>query len=114
MAKIIAIDKGSIGEELGLEVGDELLGFNGEKIVDVLDYVYYDSQDAFTMNIKAKQGDTVDIEIEKEEDETLGLTLDESVQLEPMRCKNKCVFCFFDQCPRVCAKRFTSKTTITD
>ncbi|MDE5990590.1 MAG: DUF512 domain-containing protein [Clostridia bacterium] len=100
MAKIIAIDKGSIGEELGLEVGDELLGFNGEKIVDVLDYVYYDSQDVFTMNIKAKQGDTVDIEIEKEEDETLGLTLDESVQLEPMRCKNKCVFCFVDQLPK--------------
>ena len=100
MAKIIAIDKGSIGEELGLEVGDELLGFNGEKIVDVLDYVYYDSQDCFTMNIKAKQGDTVDIEIEKEEDETLGLTLDESVQLEPMRCKNKCVFCFVDQLPK--------------
>lgn len=100
MAKIIAIDKGSIGEELGLEAGDELLGFNGEKIVDVLDYVYYDSQDTFTMNIKAKQGDVVDIEIEKEENETLGLTLDESVQLEPMRCKNKCVFCFVDQLPK--------------
>ena len=41
MAIITAIDKGSIGEELGLEVGDELLGFNGEKIIDVLDYVYY-------------------------------------------------------------------------
>lgn len=100
MAKIIAIDKGSIGEELGLEVGDELLGFNGEKIVDVLDYVYYDSQDAFTMNIKAKQGDVVDIEIEKEEDETLGLTLDDSVQLNPIRCKNKCLFCFVDQLPK--------------
>ena len=100
MAKIVAIDKGSIGEELGLEVGDELLGFNGEEIVDVLDYVYYDSQEFFTLNLKAKQGDVVDIEIEKEEGETLGLTLDESVQLEPMRCKNKCVFCFVDQLPK--------------
>ncbi|MDE7337441.1 MAG: DUF512 domain-containing protein [Clostridia bacterium] len=100
MAIITAIDKGSVGEELGLEVGDELLGFNGEKIVDVLDYVYYDSQDSFILNIKAKQGDIVDIEIEKDENETLGLTLDESVQLEPMRCKNKCVFCFVDQLPK--------------
>lgn len=100
MAKIIAIDKGSIGEELGLEVGDELIGFNGEEIVDVLDYAYYDSLDSFTLNVKAKQGDTVDIEIEKDFDETLGLTLDESVQLEPMRCKNKCVFCFVDQLPK--------------
>lgn len=100
MAKITAIDKGSIGEELGLEVGDELIGFNGEKIVDILDYVYYDSQDFFTLNIKAKQGETVDIEIEKDETETLGLTLDESVELEPMRCKNKCAFCFVDQLPK--------------
>ena len=100
MAKITAIDKGSIGEELGLEVGDELIGFNGEKIVDILDYVYYDSQEFFTLNLKAKQGERVDIEIEKEENETLGLTLDESVELEPMRCKNKCVFCFVDQLPK--------------
>ncbi len=100
MAIITAIDKGSIGEELGLEVGDELLGFNGEKIIDVLDYVYYDSQDSFVLNIKAKQGDVVDIEIEKDENETLGLTLDESAQLEPMRCKNKCLFCFVDQLPK--------------
>ncbi|MDE7071685.1 MAG: DUF512 domain-containing protein [Clostridia bacterium] len=100
MAKITAIDKGSIGEELGLEVGDELIGFNGEKIVDILDYVYYDSQEFFTLNIKAKQGEVVDIEIEKDESETLGLTLDESVELEPMRCKNKCAFCFVDQLPK--------------
>ncbi len=100
MARIIAIDKGSIGEELGLEVGDELLGFNGEKIVDVLDYVYYDSQESFVMNLRAKQGDEVDIEIEKDENETLGLSLDGSVQLEPMRCRNKCVFCFVDQLPK--------------
>ena len=38
MAKIVAIDKGSIGEEIGLEVGDEIIGFNGEEMVDVLDY----------------------------------------------------------------------------
>ncbi|MDE6472626.1 MAG: DUF512 domain-containing protein [Clostridia bacterium] len=100
MAKITAIDKGSIGEELGLEVGDELIGFNGEKIVDILDYVYYDSQEFFTLNLKAKQGEAVDIEIEKDESETLGLTLDESVELEPMRCKNKCAFCFVDQLPK--------------
>lgn len=100
MAKIVAIDKGSIGEEIGLEVGDEIIGFNGEEMVDVLDYAYYDSQDSFTVDVKSKQGDIVEVEIEKDYDETLGLTLDESVQLEPMRCKNKCVFCFVDQLPK--------------
>lgn len=100
MAKIIAVQKGGIGEEIGLETGDELLGFNGEQIVDVLDYAFYDSQEEFTLNLRTKQGEKVDIDIEKEEDESLGLELDESVQLEPMRCKNKCLFCFVDQLPK--------------
>lgn len=100
MAKIIAVQKGGIGEELGLEIGDELLGFNGEQIVDVLDYAFYDSQEEFTLNLRTKQGEKVDMDIEKEEDESLGLELDESVQLEPMRCKNKCLFCFVDQLPK--------------
>lgn len=100
MAKITAVQKGGIGEELGLEVGDELLGFDGKSIVDVLDYAYYDSQEEFTLNLLTKQGEKVDIDVEKEEDETLGLELDESVQLEPMRCKNKCLFCFVDQLPK--------------
>ena len=100
MAKIIAVQKGGIGEELGLEIGDELLGFNGEQIVDVLDYAFYDSQEEFTLNLRTKQGEKVDVDIEKEEDESLGLELDESVQLEPMRCKNKCLFCFVDQLPK--------------
>lgn len=100
MAKIIAVQKGGIGEEIGLEIGDELLGFNGEQIVDVLDYAFYDSQEEFTLNLRTKQGEKVDMDIEKEEDESLGLELDESVQLEPMRCKNKCLFCFVDQLPK--------------
>lgn len=100
MAKITAVQKGGIGEEIGLEAGDELLGFNGEEIVDVLDYAYYDSQEEFVLNLRTRQGENIDIEIEKNEDETLGLELDESVQLEPMRCKNKCLFCFVDQLPK--------------
>ena len=63
MAKIISVQKGGIGEEIGLEAGDELLGFNGEKIVDVLDYAYYDSQEEFVINILTKQGEKVDIDL---------------------------------------------------
>lgn len=100
MAIVIGVDKGSIAEELGIEVGDELLGFNGEPIEDILDYFYYEGQDFFVMNMKAKQGDIVDLEIEKDVDEQIGLTLDDSVQLNPKRCKNKCLFCFVDQCPK--------------
>ncbi|MGN0771284.1 MAG: DUF512 domain-containing protein [Christensenellales bacterium] len=100
MAKITAIDDNSIGKEIGLEVGDELLGFDGYPITDILDYLYYDEQEEFVMNIKSKQGEQVDVEIEKDVDERLGLTLDESVELNVMPCKNKCIFCFVDQLPK--------------
>lgn len=100
MAKVTAIDDNSIGKEIGLEVGDELLGFDGYPLVDILDYLYYDDQEEFVMNIKSKQGDIVDVEIEKDVDEKLGLTLDESVELNVMPCKNKCIFCFVDQLPK--------------
>ncbi len=100
MAKIIGIEKNSIAEELGIEVGDELLGFDGYPIVDILDYMFYDDQEEFVMNLRAKQGDKVDIEIEKDIDEKLGLVLDESVELKTMPCKNKCIFCFVDQLPK--------------
>ncbi|MGN0789018.1 MAG: radical SAM protein, partial [Christensenellales bacterium] len=100
MAKIIAIDDNSIGKEIGLEVGDQLLGFDGYPLVDILDYLYYDDQEEFVMNIKSKQGDIVDVEIEKDVDEKLGLTLDESVELNVMPCRNKCIFCFVDQLPK--------------
>ena len=100
MAVVIGVDKGSIAEEMGVEVGDELLGFNGEPIEDILDYYYYDSQEKFVINMKAKQGDIVDLEIEKDLNEQLGMSLDDSVQLNPIVCKNKCKFCFVDQLPK--------------
>lgn len=100
MAKITAVQPDSVGAELGIEPGDELIGFDDYPLTDILDYLYYDAQTSFVMHMRAKQGDTVDLEIEKDEDETLGLTLDESAELTPMRCRNKCQFCFVDQLPK--------------
>lgn len=100
MAKIIGVEENSIAQELGMEIGDELIGFDGYPIVDILDYMYYDDQEEFVMNVLTKQGDKIDIEIEKDVDEKLGLVLDDSVELKTMPCKNKCIFCFIDQLPK--------------
>lgn len=100
MAKIVGIDDNSILLELGVEIGDEILGFNGDPIEDIIDYDYYDGQNKFTINMRSKQGDIVDLEIEKLDTETMGVTLDDSVYLTPISCKNKCAFCFVDQLPK--------------
>lgn len=97
MAKIVGIESNSIAEELGVEIGDELIGFDGVELVDILDYLYYDAQEQFVMTIKSADGQVFDLEIEKYEDERIGLEFGEEMELRPMRCKNKCVFCFIDQ-----------------
>lgn len=99
MAKIIGVDKKSVAHQLGIKVGDELIAFDGNPIKDILDYHYYDGMEEFVMTVKCGD-EQVDFEIEKYPDESLGLDLDESVELVPFRCKNKCKFCFVDQLPK--------------
>ncbi len=93
------VEKNSIGEELGFEVGDILTHFNGHKIVDILDYLYYDSLTSFTMNVKSVSGEDIEVNVEKDEFESLGLYF-ESDLLDIKTCKNKCIFCFVDQMPK--------------
>lgn len=98
MLIIKEIEKNSIGEEIGLEVGDAVLKFDGHKVVDILDYIYYDAKEKFTMTIGTR-GKEVDCDIEKDDDETLGLTF-ESDGLEMKLCRNNCMFCFVQQLPK--------------
>ncbi len=95
--KISAVTKGSIGDELNIKAGDELKAFDGFPVLDVLDYDYYNSRENFTMRIKT-DSETVDYEIEKDEDEDLGFELNREI---PVRsCRNNCLFCFVDQLPK--------------
>ena len=99
MLKIERVETGTLGEELGLEAGDQLLGFDEHPASDLLDYLYYNEQESFTMTVQTRKGEVVDFEVEKETDEDLGLTFSEG-ELEPRTCRNKCVFCFVDQLPK--------------
>ena len=100
MLKILFVDENSVGAEIGLEKGDSILAFDGEEAVDVLDYEYYEGQETFSITVLTKDGEKVDVDIEKDIDETLGLTFDESAYLKSRACRNKCIFCFVDQLPK--------------
>ena len=41
MLKITKVKRNSIAKELGLEVGDEIVAFDGYKCEDELDYLYF-------------------------------------------------------------------------
>ena len=91
---------GGIGEELGIEPGDKLLAINGNEIQDVFDYYYYEESEQLLLLIEKPDGEEWELEIEKDEDESLGIEFDQSLMDEYCSCRNKCMFCFIDQMPK--------------
>jgi len=100
MLKILHVDQYSVGAEIGLEPGDAITHFNGEPVADILDYEYFEGQENFSVTILTKTGERVDVDIEKDVDETLGLVFEDKCYLTPRACRNKCIFCFVDQLPK--------------
>jgi putative radical SAM enzyme (TIGR03279 family) len=93
--KIIAIDKNSTGQELGLCPGDEVLRINDEAVRDILDYRFLTADD--TIEMEVRRGDEhIIFDIEKDTDDSLGVNF---APLKIRRCGNDCIFCFVDQNP---------------
>lgn len=90
---------GSIADELEIKAGDYLLSINGKEIRDVFDYRFHTADEFLTVEIESQNGERWTAEIEKDEDEDLGLEFDNPLMDEEKSCRNKCVFCFIDQLP---------------
>ncbi len=91
---------GSIAEELELEPGDVLIKINEEEIEDIFDYQYYCEDEFLVVTIRKQNGEEWDLEIEKDEDEDLGIVFENGLMDDYRSCHNKCIFCFIDQMPK--------------
>ncbi len=91
------VEPGSIAEELEISSGDRLLAINGNPIQDIIDFGYYSGEEELLLEIEKADGDIWEIELLREEGESLGI-LFESPQ--PFSCSNSCLFCFVDQLPK--------------
>jgi len=87
---------GSIAEEMEIEAGDRLLAVNGQPIRDILDYNYFSGDEQVLLEIGKPDGEVWDVEVERDEDEGLGLIFPAP---RPLRCGNNCIFCFVHQLP---------------
>lgn len=88
---------GSIAEELEIAPGDRLVAMNGEPLRDIIDYNFHCGEERLVLEVAKADGDLWEIEVEKDEDESLGIIFPPPA---PARCGNKCVFCFVHQLPR--------------
>ena len=89
--------KGSIAEEIGIEVGDVLLSVNGERVEDIIQYKFLISDEYIELEIQKINGRVYLYEIEKDYDEELGIEFTNPIIDKAKSCRNKCVFCFIDQ-----------------
>lgn len=94
--KIIGFENNSLAAEAGLQVGDDLININNQKISDELDFQFYASDELLQIEV-LRDGERFIFEIEKDYDESLGIIFEET---KFRCCGNHCIFCFVDQNPQ--------------
>lgn len=99
-ALVDCVLENSIAEELEIEKGDEILSIDGCKMQDMIDYNFYMKSEFITIEIKKKNGEIEEIEIEKDYDDDLGVVFESAVFDKVKPCLNHCIFCFVDQQPK--------------
>ena len=94
------VQKGSAAAKAKILSGETLVAINGEQIIDVLDYRFYQNNSKLVLEILDKNGNTRKVKIKKDEYEEIGLEFNTYLMDQKHSCKNKCIFCFIDQLPK--------------
>ncbi|MCL2053488.1 MAG: DUF512 domain-containing protein [Oscillospiraceae bacterium] len=96
--KIKALQEASPADSAGVRAGDILVSINGQAISDVLDYMFYSSEEEACLSLIRGEEEILAV-VKKSEYEDLGLIFDSFLLDEKQSCNNNCVFCFIDQNP---------------
>ena len=89
---ITEVTAGSVSDELELRPDDRIVRVNGRPVRDYLDFRFQTAGETeLTFRVKKSNGETHDIEFDREEGEDLGLMFE---QIVPRQCANECIFCF--------------------
>ena len=107
---ISEVREGSIAQELGLSKGDTILSINGIQPKDIIELSFIVQDENINLAVKKAPaiqddgtilpGEMELFEIEKDEDEDLGIDFECAVFDGIKPCLNKCIFCFVDQQPK--------------
>lgn len=98
--RIKEVVPGSIAEEIGVEPGYILVSIDGVEVRDVFDYRLREGAAEMLLAFRLPDGQIAEVELEKEEDEELGLIFEDPTMCDCNSCANRCIFCFIDQNPK--------------
>lgn len=89
---ITEVSPESPAAELELAPDDRIVRVNGRTVRDYLDFRFQTAGETeLTLQVKKPDGETWELEIEREEGEDFGLMFE---QIVPRQCANECIFCF--------------------
>jgi putative radical SAM enzyme (TIGR03279 family) len=89
---ITEVSPGSLAEELELVPSDRIVRVNGRNVRDYLDFRFQTAGETeLTFQVKKTNGETHEIEFDRDEGEDFGLMFE---QIVPRQCANECIFCF--------------------
>jgi putative radical SAM enzyme (TIGR03279 family) len=92
--RVLSIEPGTLAERIGLRPGDEIHELDGRPLLDVIDFQFRAAPVGRRSTIRTQDRT---ITFLRREWEPFGLEF-ESIQ--PLVCKNQCVFCFVHQNPK--------------
>lgn len=95
MPKIVKLN--DIAKKQGFKLGDDVLRIGGYDMIDELDFLFYDNERKFSVDI-LRDDKPKTIHVHKKDGQSLGLEFD--IDMKPVVCKNHCIFCFVDQLPK--------------
>ena len=93
-----SVNKGSIADSLGILPGDVVIKIDDNEIEDIFDYQFFTLTDYLVLTV-LRGGEEWEYEIEKGDNEDLGLVFENGMMGDYRRCSNNCIFCFIDQMP---------------
>jgi len=97
---IARVTTGSPAEDAGIRAGDRLASIDGAAVRDYVDYKFLSAEDRIGVEVIDSDCARRTFVIEKHPDRDLGLGFASDV-FDGMRlCRNRCIFCFYDQLPR--------------
>ena len=96
MVKVSRVEENSVGKELGILPGTELLSVNNRPVNDFLDWEFLTADEELVIEARQPDGEEIVYELERLDGEPLGISL---VAPTVRRCANRCEFCFIEGLP---------------
>lgn len=81
-----------------MSVDDHLFAIDGHRMHDIIDYRFYGAEAASTLTVE-RDGRRLDLPIESDIDDDLGIEFTDALFTSIRRCANDCDFCFVDMNP---------------